>query len=156
MTQSFAYPRSETKIQPEQADETVIPIEDEVDWYKPVALILKPASERDLQKRFQMARAEEDGSFSLDSHYKYHKTANSFRPSFQDPYWEFNQREPFQQAREEDGDRLRDYYQSYGVPEQTQGNLLSLARLGLVAIPRREVEAQYSTKGGHGIKSMKR
>ncbi len=136
---------AESEAQPEQA-EIVKADEDEIGWYKPVAVILKPASEKDLQKRFQAVNADDD---SVPSYSQYWQSANPFWSTFQDPYWGFNPYAPYQQASDDD-DRLRDYYQSYGVPERTQGNLLSLARLGLVAIPKKEVEAQYSLNEEQG------
>lgn len=145
-TTSLAYPMAESETESEPAKSFKAFDDDEVDWYKPVAVILKPASERDLHKRFQAMNVD-DESFSSDSQH-YHP-ASPFSPTFQESYGGFNPYAPYQQARGED-DRLRDFYQSYGVPERTQGNLLSLARMGLIAIPKKEVKAQYSANEEQG------
>lgn len=145
-TTSLAYPMAELEAQSEPAKAFKAFEDDEVDWYKPVAVILKPASEKDLQKRFEAMNAD-DESFSSDS--QHYQPVNPFSPTFQDSYKGFNPYASYQQARGEE-DRLRDFYQSYGVPERTQGNLLSLARLGLIAIPKKEVKAQYSANEEQG------
>lgn len=114
---------------------------DEVDWYTPVAVILKPASERDLKKRFKANEDRVDPPTDYDGAYQSSRLAwpptrelDSFNPFWPNPYdWQT----PYQG---DDGqDRLREVYQAYDVPTRVQGNLLSLARMGLVAIPRKEV-----------------
>lgn len=143
--------------------------DDEFDWYTPIAVILRPASSKDIQKQVLDTYLKGDGAFPQSQHplaaqqlpqqpYPYY---DSFPPPFsvgmQHPFYDFNQppleqptRFPYQQntppflPREEDGDdRLREFYESYNdLPSRVQSNLLNLARMGLVAIRRKEVNSR--------------
>ncbi len=106
----------------------------EFDWYTPVAVILKPASAKDLKKRLQ----EDSGSRFSPFAQPYHPAGRSW-PPIQDP-WEFDPWSPYQSREDDDADdRLSQFYNSYDLPDSIQGKLLSLARMGLVAIPREEI-----------------
>lgn len=132
---SMAYP-----MEPTNRTEEETAVDGELGWYKPVAVILKPATERDLQERLLQAEEEEDP-------YMFHRY-NQFRsapppwlsvpehPPY-DPWADLHQGRHF--GRE---DRLSDVYQRFKLPSHVQGNLLSLARMGLVAIPAKEIGLQ--------------
>ncbi len=111
---------------------------DEFDWYTPVAVILKPASQKEFKKRLQ----EDDGNTFFPFQQYQHQASSPFWSPFQDP-WDFHPRFPYPLG-EEDDDGLSDFYNSYELPESVQGKLLSLARLGLVAIPREEIGPRSS------------
>lgn len=102
--------------------------DNEFDWYKPIAVILKPASSKDLQKRFDVDIEDDHFESMAPRHW----------PSF-DPWTSY------ETGSEEDNesDQLR---QLYDLPNKVEGNLISLARMGLVAIPRKEINHQDSGK----------
>lgn len=96
---------------------------DELNWYKPIAVILKPATNEDLQKRLQLdvplphpvwPKVEDDLAF------------NPWTP------YESRNAEIYE-------DKLREFYETFDLPRQIERNLLSIARMGLVAIPRTEI-----------------
>lgn len=104
--------------------------EDEFEWYTPVAVILKPASNKDLQTRL------------LDD-VKNQPFPSSVWPPVRDT-WPFDPWAPYDgdrniNVRQDSDDSLREFYETYHLPSRVQGNLLSLARMGLVAIPRKEI-----------------
>lgn len=106
----------------------------EFDWYTPVAVILKPASEKELKRRLQ----EDDGISQFSPSFpEYYHQASPPWPSIQDP-WEFNPPSPYQ-SRKDDDDGLKNFYNAYELPDNVQGRLLFLARMGLVAIPKEEI-----------------
>ncbi len=126
----------------------------EFDWYTPVAVILKPASQKELKRRLQ----EDDGISQFSPLFPdyYHQAIPPW-PSIQDP-WEFNAQSPYQ-SREYDDDRLSQVYNSYDLPDNIQGRLLSLARMGLVAIPKEEIvsrsgEINLTNQEEHGTRIM--
>ncbi len=98
--------------------------DDEFNWYKPVAVILKPASKRDLQQRLLQINFDE---FLLAS----------YPPSLLPP-WPFVQ--DYSAFRRwinyQSSDRLRDVYRRYELAGDVERRLTSLARMGLVAIPK--------------------
>lgn len=146
--------------------------DDEFDWYTPIAVILRPASAKDIQKQMLETLMEDDDDWMsqqqpplaaqrrqpssyYDSYYNRppYYSSSVWQQPFHDYYysrptpestpWSPFQRSPpppSQMSGEMDGDdRLREFYDSYELPGRVQGNLLSLARMGLVAIPRKEV-----------------
>jgi hypothetical protein len=118
--------------------------DDELSWYKPVAVILKPATQRDFQELLESDRMDEllNPSFSRPAFHQ--QWRSSYWPSpAQDSWGEFDPAEelpPYYQGRHyERPDRLRDAYNRFDLPDHLQSNLLSLARMGLVAIPTKEI-----------------
>jgi hypothetical protein len=113
--------------------------DDELSWYKPVAVILKPATQRDFQELLESDRMDEllHPSFSRPAFYQQRRS--SYWPSpAQDSWGEFGPAEEFPPYYERP-DRLREAYNRFDLPEHLQSNLLSLARMGLVAIPTKEI-----------------
>ncbi|XP_046632139.1 uncharacterized protein LOC124311810 isoform X2 [Daphnia pulicaria] len=99
--------------------------DDEFNWYKPVAVILKPASKRDLQQRLLQVNVDE---FLLPS---YQSSLLPPWPFVQD-YSAFRRWINYQSS-----DRLRDVYRRYELlAGHVERRLTSLARMGLVAIPK--------------------
>ncbi len=119
MTQSQTYPTQPTTRRPQFKIS-----DDEFNWYKPVAVILKPASKRDLQQRLLQVNVDE---FLFPS----------YQPSLLPP-WPFVQ--DYSAFRRwinyQSSDRLRDLYSRYELPGHVEHRLTSLARMGLVAIPK--------------------
>ena len=135
VTTSFAYPMATPKHY-RQGSSNVTDDDSDFDWYTPVAVILKPATQKELKKRFQ----EDDASrFSSFPQYRHPFSPPLPRESY-DP-WENDHWSQYQ-SREDEDDVFRDFYNSYDMPDSVQGRLLSLARMGLVAIPRDEIGAQ--------------
>lgn len=89
----------------------------EFDWYTPIAVILKPASQQDLIKRLEELGVDND-QFSSFPDYPY-----PFSPAIQNQ-WEFD-------AQMFDHNDMLHYF--YNLPHFVQERLLSLARMGLVA-----------------------
>jgi hypothetical protein len=99
--------------------------DEEFNWYKPVAVILKPASKRDLQQRLLQVNVDE---FLLAS----------YPPSLLPP-WPFVEDYSALFRRwinYQSSDRLRDVYRRYELAGHAERRLTSLARMGLVAIPK--------------------
>ena len=97
--------------------------DEDFDWYKPVAVILKPASKRDLHQKRLLPLINVDEILFVSSFSRLH------RPSLLPPYWPFvHDHCAFH--------RLTHIYR-YELPGHEKRNLLSLARMGLVAIPNR-------------------
>ena len=126
VTTSFAYPMAMQKLYQTEsfyvADNNL-----QFVWYTPAAVILKPATQKEWKKRLQ----EDVRQFSLFQHYH--------PPFSSSSSWKIN---PYYQPRKYESDVLRDFYSSYDMPGSVQGRLLSLARMGLVAIPREEIDSQ--------------
>ncbi len=100
-------------------------IDDEFNWYKPVAVILKPASKRDLQQRLLQINFDK---FLLAS----------YPPSLLPP-WPFVQDYSAYFRRwinYQSSDRLRDVYRRYELAGHVERRLTFLGRMGLVAIPK--------------------
>lgn len=96
---------------------------DELDWYKPVAVILKPATNEDLLKRFQLDQLSQPEWPPVQDYSPF------------DPWTPYESRS----RKHNNEDKLREFYETYNLPGQVEGNLLSIARMGLVAIPRNEI-----------------
>jgi hypothetical protein len=98
--------------------------DDEFNWYKPVAVILKPASKRDLQQRLLRVNVDE---FLFPS----------YPPSLLPP-WPFVQ--DYSAFRRwinyQSNDRLRDVYRRYELAGHVERRLTSLARMGLLPFRR--------------------
>jgi hypothetical protein len=158
---SLCYPTELIKtIQPEElassvSNETSSDDDDEFSWYKPVAVILKPATQRDFQKLLKDDRILDElirppHYYKSPNYYHHQPDPAPQRPSYwpssavQDS-WEFENPQgfpPYSQGRHyerQQPDRLRDVYDRFDLPDHVQGNLLSLARMGLVAIPTKEI-----------------
>lgn len=88
----------------------------DVVWYKPIAVILKPATIEDLQNRLLQSRSPIQQYWPFDPRTQY----------------EFRNGNPYQ-------DKLREFYETFDLPEEVEGSLLSIARMGLVAIPKDEM-----------------
>ncbi len=119
MTQSQTYP-----TQPKMRQPQFTITDDEFNWYKPVAVILRPASKRDLQQRLLRVNVDE---FLFPSY------PPSLLPpwSFVQDYSAFRRWINYQSS-----DRLRDVYRRYELAGHVERRLTSLARMGLVAIPK--------------------
>ncbi len=147
-TTSLSYPTDLIpNLQPEESGNATIS-DDELSWYKPVAVILKPATPRDFQELLKSDRIMDEllhPSFSNRPFIHRQRRPAPYWPSaaVRDT-WEFDPAEEFppyyQQGRHyERPDRLRDAYNRFDLPDHLQSNLLSLARMGLVAIPTKEI-----------------
>jgi hypothetical protein len=140
---SLSYPTNLIQnVQPEESAN--VTSDDELSWYKPVAVILKPATQRDFQELLESDRMDEllHPSFSRPAFYQQRRS--SYWPSpAQDSWGEFGPAEelpPYYEGRHyERPDRLREAYNRFDLPEHLQSNLLSLARMGLMAIPTKEI-----------------
>ena len=121
--------------------------DEDFDWYKPVAVILKPASKRDLHQKRLLPVIRIDEILFISSFSRLH------RPSLLPPYWPIVQdhlamhrlTHIYQQS-----DRLRDLFNRYELPGHEEHNLLSLARMGLVAIPKVKEINHQRNYGNHG------
>lgn len=163
---SLSYPTELTRnLQPElesaeSASFNVTNEDDEFSWYKPVAVILKPATQQDFEKLLKDDKLDE----LLRPPY-YQQRQQPPRPSYWSPSapvqdsWGFDPEEfppPYQGRHYERPDRLREAYDRFDLPDHVQGNLLSLARMGLVAIPTKEIgstknDADNEQKGKNKI-----
>jgi hypothetical protein len=123
-------------FQPEESAN--VTSDDELSWYKPVAVILKPATQRDFQELLKSDRVDE---LLQPSHSPFHQQRPYDWPSPAQDSWYFDPEElpPYQGRQFERPDRLRDAYDRFDLPVRVQSNLLSLARMGLVAIPTKEI-----------------
>lgn len=146
-TTSLSYPTDLIQnVQPEESANATAS-HDELSWYKPVAVILKPATQRDFQELLESDRMDEllHPSFSRPAFHQQRRSSYWPSPAHQDSWGEFDPEElpPYyyqQQGRHyERPDRLRDAYSRFDLPDHLQSNLLSLARMGLVAIPTKEI-----------------
>lgn len=130
---SLAFPTESENL---TEDAATVAADDELSWYKPIAVILKPASERDLRDR--LLETENEDPFQFRSNNQYQPPPPSW-PSVRE-YSSYDPWAGYHPARRFGGDdRLRDVYQKFQLPSKLQGNLLSLARMGLVAIPTKEI-----------------
>lgn len=130
--------------------------DEEFSWYKPVAVILKPATRRDFQELLKGDQMEE----LLHPPHRYPYDHHSLRSPYWPPAvpqdsWELPDPEefpPYQGRHYERPDRLRDAYERFDLPDRVQSNLLSLARMGLVAIPTKEIgRGKNDVSSGQGI-----
>lgn len=114
--------------------------DDEFTWYKPIAVILKPATQRDFQKILEDDKIDElyNSPLNQQQHRRYW-------PSEEGDFWGFDPEDypaPYQQQQDriyERHDRLRDAYSQFDLSKRVESNLLSLARMGLVVIPTKEI-----------------
>lgn len=143
---TIAYPMEGgivTQVATEEVNATLADAaEDEISWYKPIAVILKPATEKDLEERLKLSpRTDEELPFE----YRQHPDVPV--PFQQQPLfpWDYESASPWaspfarnsHRGQPEDG--LKNYYASLNFPGNVQANLLALARMGLVAIPKKEI-----------------
>lgn len=137
--QSLTCPTKPTIRRPAQLKIT----EDDFNWCKPVAVILKPASKRDLQQRLLQASVEE--ILFPSSYSRLHQPSPLPPWPFVQDYWALRRWE-----NDEASDRLRDLYSRYELPGQVKRKLLSLAGMGLVAVPRMtKINRQRSGNNGN-------
>ena len=119
-TQSSTYQTKSTSVIRQSSLFLASNVTDEdFDWYKPVAVILKPASKRDLHQKRRLPVISVDEILFVSSFSRLH------RPSLLPPYWPFVQdhlaihrlTDIYQQI-----DRLRDLFKRYELPGHEERN----------------------------------
>jgi hypothetical protein len=133
--------------------------DDDISWYKPIAVILKPATEKDLEERLlsSSTRIDNDDDSSPLNYHQRPAVPLQQQPLLPWPYGSSPWAPPHfsrnihDQHQQQQKDRLKNYYASLNLPGRVQGNLLSLARMGLVAIPNKDVGRQHKVDGDDQI-----
>ena len=132
--------------------------DDDISWYKPIAVILKPATEKDLEERLlsSSTRIDNDDDVSPLNYRQRPAVRLQQQPLLPWPYGSSPWAPPhfsrnIHGQHQQQKDRLKNYYASLNLPGRVQGNLLSLARMGLVAIPNRDIGRQHKVDGDDQI-----
>jgi hypothetical protein len=133
--------------------------DDDISWYKPIAVILKPATEKDLEERLlsSSTRIDNDDDVSQLNYHQRPAVPLQQQPLLPWPYGSSPWAPPHfsrnihDQHQQQQKDRLKNYYASLNLPGRVQSNLLSLARMGLVAIPNKDVGRQHKVDGDDQI-----